>query len=403
MHWIKHPIGLLSLLLISSQLLHAAPFVPENDQQILETLPSGSPPARYLNADSFSSGPSTLSPEQTSQLLERAYLQGDPRALGQARAQLEQTTDQNVETLMLRARALQSDHQFSQAKEVLQQILSKDAANPDALLTLSSLLVVQGQFEEAMSYCEKLTDQSIRVYQLACEAQIQSMSGELTQAKQKLSGLAAIAPGLDASTARWIYLMQADVAIRSQDASLAAQVFSVMDDQTVPALMARADWLLKNGKYQEVRQLLQDHTDKDSLLLRLITAQIKLDDPKAQQNLALMKERIGVWELRQEIAHIRDQATYALLASQTDSALQLARENWQEQRETADILIYATAAIKAGSQKDIKQIRQFMADTQFEYPALERDLRLGKISASSVQASRSTNTGSTNLSKETPS
>lgn len=393
MHWIKHPIGLLSLLLISSQLLQAAPFVPENDQQILETLPSDSPPARYLNADSFLSGPSTLSPEQTSQLLERAYLQGDPRALGQARAQLEQTTDQNVETLMLRARALQSDHQFTQAKEVLQQILSKEVANPDALLTLSSLLVVQGQFEEAMGYCEKLTDQSIRVYQLACEAQIQSMSGELTQAKQKLSGLAAIAPGLDASTARWIYLMQADVAIRSQDASLAAQVFSVMDDQTVPALMARADWLLKNGEYQAVRQLLQDHTDKDSLLLRLITAQIKLEDPKAQQNLALMKERIGVWELRQEIAHIRDQATYAVLASQTDSALQLARENWQEQRETADILIYATAAIKAGSQKDIEQIRQFMADTQFEYPALERDLRLGKISVSSVQ----------NKSKETPS
>ncbi|WP_201558108.1 tetratricopeptide repeat protein [Psychrobacter sp. 72-O-c] len=393
MHWIKQPIRLLSLLFITSQLLHAAPFVPESDQQILETLPSDSPPARYLNSDSFSSSTSTVSPEQTSQLLERAYLQGDPRALGQARAQLDQTTDQSVETLMLRARALQSDHQFSKAKELLQQILSKDAANPDALLTLSSLLVVQGQFDEAMDYCKKLTDSSLRVYQLACEAQIQSMSGELTQAKQKLSGLASIASGLDSSTARWIYLMQADAALRSQDASLAAQVFSVMDDQTVPALMARADWLLKNGKYQEVRQLLEDHTDKDALLLRLITAQIKLNDPKAQQNLALMKERIEVWQVRQENAHMREQATYAVLANQTDSALQLARENWQEQRETADILIYATAAIKAGSQKDIKQIRQFMQDTQFEYPALERDLRLGKISGSSTQT----------LSAETPS
>ena len=110
MHWIKQPIRLLSLLLITSQLLYAAPFVPKSDQQILEKLPSDSPPARYLNSDSFSSGASTLSPEQTSKLLERAYLQGDPRALGQARAQLDQATDQSVETLMLRARALQSDH-----------------------------------------------------------------------------------------------------------------------------------------------------------------------------------------------------------------------------------------------------------------------------------------------------
>lgn len=403
MHWIKYPIGLLSLLLIGSQLLHAAPFVPQSDQQILETLPSGSPPPRYLNSDSFSSGASTVSPEQTSQLLERAYLQGDPRALGQARAQLDQITDQSVGTLMLRARALQSDHQFSQAKELLKQILSKDATNPDALLTLSSLLVVQGQFEEATGYCKKLTNPSLRVYQLACVAQIQSMSGQLTEAKQKLSGLAILAPGLDPSTARWIYLMQADAALRSKDVPLATQVFSVMDDQTVPALMARADWLLERGEYQEVRQLLQDHTDKDALLLRLIAAQIKLGDPKAQENLAFMKERIEVWKIRQEIAHIRDQATYAMLANQTDSALQLARENWKQQRETADILIYATAAIEAGSQKDIKLIRQFMEDTQFEYPALERDLRSGKISTSSKKTSSTQTLNSQNLSKETPS
>lgn len=403
MHWIKHPFGLLPLLLIGSPLLHAAPFVPESDQQILQKLPANSPPARYLNADSFSSGISPISPEQTRNLLERAYLQADPRALGQARAQLDQSTDQNVETLMLRAQALQSDHKFSQAQEMLEQILSKDAANPNALLTLSSLLVVQGQFEEAMGYCKQLTDPSLRVYQLACEAQIQSMTGQLTQAKRTLSALAVLASGLDASTARWIYLMQADAALRSQDVPLANQVFSVMDDQTVPALMARADWLLKHGKYEEVRQLLQDHTDKDSLLLRLITAQIKLRDPEAQQNLVLMKERIEVWQVRQETAHIRDQVTYAVLTNQIDSALQLARENWQKQRETADILIYATAAIKAGSQKDIKLLRQFMENTQFEYPALERDLRSGKISASSTQTSSSQTLNSQNLSKETPS
>lgn len=412
MKWIKHPIGLLSLLLIGSQPLYAAPFIPQSNQQILETLPANSPPARYLNsdsinADSLSSNASAISPEQTSQLLERAYLQGDPRALGQAQAQLDQTTDQSIETLMLRARALQSDHQFSQAKAVLQQILSKDISNPDALLTLSSLLVVQGQFDEAMSYCKKLTDPSLRVYQLACAAQIQSMTGQLNEAKQTLSGLAVLAPGLDASTARWIYLMQADAAMRSKDFPLATQVFKVMDAQTVPALMARADWLLKYGEYERARQLLQGHTDKDALLLRLITAQIKLNDPEAQQNLALMKERLEVWQIREENAHMREQATYAVLSNQIDVALQLAQENWQQQRETADILIYATAAIKAGSQKDIELIRQFMTDTKFEYPALERDLRLGKISSSSTLASSSQNLSTQTSSlqksiKETP-
>ncbi|KAA0939538.1 MULTISPECIES: tetratricopeptide repeat protein [unclassified Psychrobacter] len=388
MNWIKPFIGLLPLLLIGSPLLHAAPFIPKSDQQILETLPTDSPPPRYSNSDSFLSSASTASPEQTSQLLERAYLQGDPRALGQARAQLDQIKDPDVETLMLRARALQADHKFSEAKAQLKQILSKDPAHADALLTLSSLLVVQGQFEEAISYCTKLDDASLRVYQLACMAQVQSMTGQLTQAKQTLNGLANLAPGLDASTARWIYLIQADAALRSKDVALATQVFSVMDTQTVPALMARADWLLKQGDYEKTRLLLQDHTDKDALLLKLITAQIQLGDPNAQQNLGLMKERIDVWKIREENAHMREQATYALLANQINPALQLARENWQQQRETADIVIYATAAIKAGSKKDIELLRQFMTDTQFEYPALERDLRLGKINSSSKQVSK---------------
>lgn len=380
MHWIKTLVELLLLLLISSQIVHAAPFIPADDQQILATLPDNSPPPRYLSAADFVSDTGSNSLEQTSELLERAYLQGDPRALGQARAQLDQTTDQSIDTLMLQARALQSDHKFAKAKEVLKQILDQEPAHPDALLTLSSLLVIQGQFTEAMSYCQKLDDPALRVYELACEVQIQSMTGEINAAKQTLSGLAAIAPSLDASTARWIYLIQADAALRSQDTTLATQVFDVMDDQTVPALMARADWLLSIGKYAQVRDLLEAHTDKDALLLRLITAQMKLNDPKAKQNLALMKERIDVWQIRQENAHIREQATYALLANQVDSALSLAQKNWQQQRETADIELYATAALRANSQKDIDLIRQFITDTQFEYPALERDLRMGKIS-----------------------
>ncbi len=393
MHRINCPIGLTLILSIISPQLQAAPFTPANDQQILATLPKDSATPLYTNARSFSTSTKPLNNIQTEQLLERAYLQGDPRALGQAQAHLDQTTNQDTATLMLKARALQSDHKFDKAKDTLEQILAKEPNNPDALLTLSSLLVVEGQYKPAMEHCKKLNDSSLQVYQLACMAQIQTMTGQLEQAKQTLNALASIASGLDPSTARWIYLIQADAALRSRDTDLAEQVFRVMDSDTVPALMAQADWLLKTGQYEQARQLLQDHTDKDALLLRLITAQLKLKDPKAQQNLALMKERMQALQLRQESAHIREQATYALLTNQLDSALELARANWQQQRETADIILYATAAIKTGSDKDIKVIQQFITDNNYEYPALERDLRLGRISGcldcqtSDIQAS----------------
>ncbi|MGM8885834.1 tetratricopeptide repeat protein [Psychrobacter sp. 1U2] len=380
MHRLKSFFISLALFATASPTLFAAPFTPDDDQQILATLPTDSPPPRYSTVSDFVSGSTNTSPEQTRQLLERAYLQGDPRALGQAQAQLDQSDDQNAETLMLRARALQAAHKFDEAKGVLEQILSQNPSDPDALLTLSSLLLVQGQFDEAMSYCNRLNDASLRVYQLACVAQINSMTGKLSQAKETLSGLASLAPGLDAATARWIYLIQADAALRSQDAPLAKEVFAMMDSQTVPTLMARADWLLAQGEYDKVRQLLQDHTDKDALLLKLISAQVALEDPKAQQNLALMQDRIEVWRIRQENAHKREQANYALLSNQTNLALKLAQENWQQQRETADIAIYTTAAIKANSQADIDIVEQFIKETGFEYPALERSLNKRHLS-----------------------
>lgn len=255
MHRLKSLFILLALFATTSSTLFAAPFTPD-DQQILAILPTDSPPPRYSTASDFVSKNANTSPEQTRQLLERAYLQSDPRALGQAQAQLDQSANQNAEILMLRARALQAAHKFDEAKGVLEQILSQNPSDPDALLTLSSLLLVQGEFDEAISYCDGLNDASLRVYQLACVAQINSMTGKLTEAKQTLSGLASLAPGLDAATARWIYLMQADAALRSQDAPLAEEVFAVMDSQTVPTLMARADWLLAQGEYDKVQQLI---------------------------------------------------------------------------------------------------------------------------------------------------
>ena len=116
-----------------------------------------------------------------------------------------------------------------------------------------------------------------------------------------------------------------------------------------------------------------------------------------------MKERIDVWQLRQEKAHLREQASYALLAKHTDVALELARENWQQQRETADITLYVTAAIAANSPQDIERLTQFIEDTHFEYPTLKRDLQSREITACLNCQALSASQGKTQyLNKEMP-
>lgn len=384
-HFIKLITSFFLVSLAMSAAADAAPYIPQNPSAVIETLPSDMPAARFASAaDIGLSNPSKGESvgnrtEQISTLLNRAYLEGDPRALGQARAILDQTEEKDTGLLMLEARALQSDHQFEAAKTVLEQILKLEPSNPDALLILSSLLLVEGDFEQALELCTGLNQIDLMLYRLGCQAGVNSMTGSLESTKESLAALAQAAPTLDAGTARWIYLMQADAALRSQDTELAKQVFTVMDAQTVPALMARADWLLKHGEYARTIKLLKGRENQDALLLRLATAQLASCSPEAKTSLQLLGERIAVWEQRGENAHLREQATYELLRGHDAKALEVARDNWDQQRETADLLVYATAVLRTNSEQDLKTINQFIDQTGFEYPALTAQLKAGSI------------------------
>ena len=67
-----------------------------------------------------------------------------------------------------------------------------------------------------------------------------------------------------------------------------------------------------------------------------------------------MGERVQIWNERGEVAHQREAAQYALLFKNPKPALKLAQLNWQRQRETADIVVYANAAINNQSTADIQ-------------------------------------------------
>ena len=76
--------------------VNAAPYIPKDPSAVIETLPSDMPKARYASAAAIGERESSSESlgnrtEQISALLNRAYLEGDPRALGQARALLDQT------------------------------------------------------------------------------------------------------------------------------------------------------------------------------------------------------------------------------------------------------------------------------------------------------------------------
>ncbi len=372
----------MSLILGVFTFSYATPYRPSSDAEVIDTLPVGSPTfqTRQLLSKSVNQPFSVVEP-QINALMSRAYSQGDPRAVGQAEALLEPYRhDKAPQVMMARANIFQANHRFDDARTELQAILKKIPNQPDSVLMLSSIDLVQGRFTEARKECDDIRDMSLMVLRFACLAQVDNMTGKLVSSRDTLTLLSQANNGLTTEQQRWLNLIRADIALRLNDPVLAKSVFEQIDIDTAPSLTARADWLLAHQAWAQTRELLLNHKDNDALLLRLVMSELQLKHPDAQADFRLLSERINVWQERGETAHQREQAMYALMLNPPEKALDLARSNWQKQRETADVIVYANAAIRAHSQPDLKVIDDWIKQTGFEYP------RLTKVLAQSIKA-----------------
>jgi len=358
----------------------ATPYRPTNDLAVVETLPAGSQTFQTrVVIKNLSKQPFAAVQPQISALLTQSYTQGDPRALGQAESLLEPYTHNpsyinDPAVLSLRANILQANHQFDESKKLLQQILIKIPNQPDSLLMLSSINLVQGNFAAARQGCDGIRDMGLMFLRLACMAQVDNMTGKIIASRATLEQLAQMNSGLTPEQSRWLNLILADIALRLDDSALANTVFKTLDTTTAPSLTARADWLLAHQQWAQVQQLLATHTDNDALLLRLVISEMQQKSPRAKADFQLLSERISVWQARGETAHQREEAMFAMLLNPSDKALDLARSNWQKQRETADVVIYTNAAIRAQSKPDLKIIQAWIKQTGFEYPRLTQQL-----------------------------
>lgn len=364
---------LCGLLLMSSHLWSCAvlaqPWQPTDPNQVVLSLP------RYAQTYRVTPPPTTpfeqVAP-QISQALQDAYVYGDPRLIGQAQALLmpyQQSTQTDI--LLLRAQAAQADHAFDHAKQLFQQVLAQAPQQTQAQLSLAALAVVQGQFASARQHCRDMQDLSVLVLKMICEAQIDAVAGQSSKAKQTLLTLSSLRHTLSNDQALWLDLIQADLAIRTQDTALAQRVFAHATT-SVPLLILHADWLLHRGQFAEALKLLTDAPAQDGVLIRLARAQLLLAHPDATQTLARLAKHQQQLLLRQDVGHAREIAHMALLLRQPQQALQWAKINWQHQRETIDVVIYTTAALRTSSITDLHILQAWLHQTGFVYPLIQQ-------------------------------
>ena len=339
----------------------AAPFLPANDDVVLERLPdAGEGQSRALQARhrALAADPRNLDLALTVARadLDRARALGDPRYLGRAQAALAPwpaAAGAPPETMLLRAIILQSNHDFAGALAALDQVLRQHAANGQAWLTRAAIHQAQAEYHAALADCGQVAGLVLGLVPDVCTASAMSLTGHAPLALRAVqlslqtnATEAARAP----SVAMWALTLAAETADRLGDPAAEAWFGRAMAlDANDPYLLgAWSDWLLDHGRADEVRTLLAGKTRIDPLLLRLALAEQALGDPAEAGHVADLAARFEASRLRGDSVHRREEARFQLaLLNRPAPALALARANWDVQREPADARILLEASLAA--------------------------------------------------------
>jgi hypothetical protein len=146
-----------------------------------------------------------------------------------------------------------------------------------------------------------------------------------------------------------------------------------LDPEDYYLLGSYADFLLDNDRPDEVVELLRDKITADPLLLRYslaLQAEHSKDLPAYVEQL---RDRFAASRLRGDRVHLREEARFTLhLLNAPQEALKLAQENWQVQKEPADIRILLEAALAANNADAVGIVKDWLGNCGLEDMQLNR-------------------------------
>ena len=304
----------------AGQGLRAEPFVPRDDQQVLErlrTVPLDRA-ARDLRDLRFrlSTKPDDLA--VASQLawrcIERSREEGDPRYLGHAQAALSpwwNVTQPPVEALILRATIEQSQHDFPHALNDLDLALQMSPTSAQPWLTRATILTVLGRYEEARRSCVPLVRLAPQLVAMTAAANVASLSGSAERSCALLRTALERAPSAKPTEKLWTLTLLAETSARLGKDLEAEEHFKsalALDGRDPYLLGAFSDFLLGQGRAAEVVALLKERTRVDPLLLRLALAEAALSPalPALRDHVNTLQARFESSRLRGDTVHRRE-------------------------------------------------------------------------------------------------
>lgn len=372
-------IALISVtLLLLPVAAQATPYLPSDDNQILERLrdrPADGPTRELRHRRSeLARSPHDL---KLALALARDYIEqgrsaADPRYNGYAQAALSPWWNLKMPpapVLVLRATLRQSNHDFDGALRDLQLALRASPYDAQAWVTVALIQQVQGDYAGARRSCVSLFRLSTEAVAVTCLAGTASLNGQAVKSYALLDQVLARSPQATVAEKLWAETLLAEIATRLARFPEAENHFrrAIALGPDSYLLGAYADFLLDRGRPQEVIALLKDQTRADNLLLRLAIAESAVGSPTLGAHVEALRARFAASRLRGDRVHQREEARFTLeLLHRPEEALTLARENWAVQREPADVRILLASALAADAPRVAQSPLSWVRETRLE-------------------------------------
>jgi predicted Zn-dependent protease len=365
-------LGALAVLLVGRESAAVGPCVPEADAVVLERVAAA--PSRAL----LEENPRDVSRAvaYARENIDTARRESDPRFLGRAQAALGpwwNDPEAPAQVILLRATIRQSLHEFEPALADLDLLARRVPDEPQVWLTRGTVLAVRGRYEEARESCAELPRLAPAWVGATCSASIDSQSGHAKEGLATLTdALRRDAPKDPAATA-WTLSTLGEVAMRAGEDGVAELDYVraiLADPGDVYTRAALADLLLDRDRPSDVLGLLAGTEKDDGLLLRLAIAETKTKASAAAEHVATLRARHQASRARGDVVHRREQARFELAFGSPRLALDLARANWDVQREAWDARVLLEAAIASDDLEAARPVRAFIRASGLEEPRL---------------------------------
>jgi tetratricopeptide (TPR) repeat protein len=365
----------------------AAPYRPVDEGAVLERLPV------VVDATAFElrrlrarAAADPADPAAALALAERYLALGqrtqDPRHVGHARAVVERWwTDPEApaELLVLRAAIKQNRHEFDAALADLDRALALDVGSPRAWALRATILLVQGKPQESAASCARLERSGTSIAGAVCHAAAMARLGQARAAMALLGTTVESSPGLDPPLEAWARTELAELALLLGDAGAAERELRAAlraEPGDAFTIIALADLLLDQDRPEEALALVRDDPRHDGKLLRSAIALKALGQPAWREQAGELEARFAAAAARGDALHLREEARFRLsVMGEPARALELARENWRQQREPWDARVLLEGALAAGQPAEAGAVVAWLAETGFVDPRLEPALR----------------------------